>query len=194
LKNLIKYDFWKRIIDILLAVPGFIILCIPILLIGLIIKTTSKGPVIYWSKRVGRNNKSFRMAKLRTMKVETPEIPSYKINNDEKQLIRFGKFLRKTGIDELPQLYNILKGDMSIVGPRPVISDETELITLRTKKEIHKIKPGITGLAQVKGREKLNIQDKIKYDEIYLQSMSFILDIKILFLTNCSLLSENVLK
>jgi O-antigen biosynthesis protein WbqP len=190
--KLFNYQFWKRIIDILFASIGIMIFFIPIALIGMIIKISSKGPIIHWSNRIGINNSRFRMVKLRTLKTDTPVIPSNIINSRGEYFIRFGKILRNSGIDELPQLYNILKGDMSIVGPRPVIVSETDLISYRTEKGINKIKPGLTGLAQINGRDKLSIFNKIKYDETYLEKMNMSLDIKIIFLTNYWLIKENI--
>jgi O-antigen biosynthesis protein WbqP len=132
------------------------------------------------------------MVKLRTMKTDTPLIPAKFLIMPEQYFNCFGKILRNTGIDELPQLYNILKGDMSFVGPRPVISSETELIEMRTEKGINLIKPGLTGLAQIKGRDKLSIHSKIKYDEIYMNNFGFLMDFKIILLTNYWLFYENI--
>lgn len=187
-----KYHFWKRIIDIILAVIGIIILIIPLSVICIIIKITSKGPIIHWADRIGIKDKCFKMAKLRTLKTDTPEISSNLINSENYYFIRFGKILRSTGIDELPQLYNIIKGDMSFVGPRPVITIESDIISERKKRGIDKIRPGLTGLAQINGREKLSVFNKVKYDEIYMQNMNLLLDLKIIFLTNYWLLRENI--
>jgi O-antigen biosynthesis protein WbqP len=128
------------------------------------------------------------------MKISAPIVPSNLINSQEKYFIRFGKLLRNSGIDELPQFYNILKGDMSFVGPRPVIINEYDIITKRNEKGINKLKPGLTGLAQIKGRDKLSVKEKIKYDEIYMQKTNLVLDLKIILLTNYWLFCENILK
>jgi len=162
------------------------------MLIGVIMKCNSIGPILHFSTRAGQNNRRFRMLKLRTMKPDTPEIPSNLISRQERYFIRFGKFLRNTGIDELPQFINILKGDMSFVGPRPVIISETELITERAKRGIERLKPGLTGLAQINGRDRLSVNSKLKYDEIYMKNMSLFLDIKIILLTNFWLFRENI--
>lgn len=134
------------------------------------------------------------MAKLRTMRCDTPVLDSNLFKNPGKNFVRFGKFLRKFGIDELPQLYNIFRGDMSIVGPRPVILKDKELISERAKRGVNTIKPGLTGLAQINGRNELSIERKVYYDEIYLQNVNFLLDVKIIFSTNYYLLSENIFK
>lgn len=190
--SLKKYQFYKRLFDTIFALVGLIVFALPILLLGTIIKITSRGPIIYWSKRVGINNSCFRMAKLRTMKNCTPVLASNHFNKPEEYFILFGKFFREFGFDELPQLYNILKGEMSFVGPRPVVLDDYEIITLRKKKNVNSIKPGLTGLAQINGRNGMTIQTKVKYDEIYMQSMSILLDLKIIFLTNYYMMSENI--
>ena len=191
-KSIYKYELWKRVYDIFFSLLGILIFFIPVLIIGLIIKIKSRESIIYWSKRFGLKNKLFKMAKLRTMKTDTPLIPAKSLIMPEQYFNCFGKILRITGIDELPQLYNILKGDMSFVGPRPVISSETELIEMRTEKGINLIKPGLTGLAQIKGRDKLSIHSKIKYDEIYMNNFGFLMDFKIILLTNYWLFYENI--
>ena len=190
-----KYQIFKRQFDIIFSIIGLIIFAIPILIFGIIIKITSRGPVIHWSERVGLNNTCFFMAKLRTMKIGSPQLSSNHFINPENYFIRFGKFFRDFGIDELPQLYNILKGDMSFVGPRPVVFDDIETITLRNEKKlVNNIKPGLTGLAQINGRSKITIPEKIKYDEIYKEKMCFMLDIIIIIKTNYYLIQENIFK
>jgi O-antigen biosynthesis protein WbqP len=151
--------------------------------ISLIVKLTSKGPVFYWSDRVGINNTIFRMPKFRTMRIETPAIATHLLENPDEYLTPIGIFLRKFSLDELPQLWSVMKGYMSLVGPRPALYNQDDLIALRTEKGIHKIIPGITGWAQINGRDDLPIPIKVGYDEYYLKNRSFSFDIKILFLT-----------
>ncbi|MCU0371860.1 MAG: sugar transferase [Ignavibacteria bacterium] len=152
-------------------------------IICLTLKIASNGPVIHWSKRVGKDNKMFYMAKLRTMRNDAPELASNVFKKTDEYLIFLGKFLRITGIDELPQLYNILRGDMSIVGPRPALFNFDEIISLREDKNINTIKPGLTGLAQICGRNSLSTAQKVILDEYYLLNMNPMLDFKIFFLT-----------
>lgn len=159
------------------------ILCIPMLIIALLIKLTSKGPVLYWSDRVGRNNTIFRMPKFRTMRIDTPPVATHLLQNPDDYLTPIGIFLRKFSLDELPQLWSVMKGYMSLVGPRPALYNQDDLIALRTEKGIHKIIPGITGWAQINGRDDLPIPIKVGYDGYYLKNRSFSFDIEILFLT-----------
>jgi O-antigen biosynthesis protein WbqP len=190
----IKYQFLKRLFDIFFALFGIIIFFLPVLLFGILIKIISRGPVLHWSERLGKNNICFKMVKLRTMENGAPMLSSTHFKESEKYLIKCGKMIRSSGIDELPQLYNILKGDMSFVGPRPVIRDDNEVIQMRIKGSISQIKPGLTGLAQINGRSELTVLDKVYYDEIYAEKMCFLLDLKILIYTNYYLFYENVLK
>jgi len=173
----------KRLFDMILA--GFLLcfLSVPILIAGLIVKLTSEGPVLYWSDRVGIDNRIFRMPKFRTMRVDTPGIATHLIKDSNIYLTPIGSFLRKFSIDELPQLYTVLKGDISFVGPRPALYNQDDLVELRTKKGIHKITPGITGWAQINGRDELPIPVKVDFDEYYLKSRSFLFDLKILLIT-----------
>jgi len=173
----------KRLFDMILA--GFLLcfLSVPILIAGLIVKLTSEGPVLYWSDRVGIDNRIFRMPKFRTMRVDTPVIATHLIKDSSIYLTPIGSFLRKFSIDELPQLYTVLKGDISFVGPRPALYNQDDLVELRTKKGIHKITPGITGWAQINGRDELPIPVKVDFDEYYLKSRSFLFDLKILLIT-----------
>ncbi len=173
----------KRLFDIFLSFLLLLILSIPILIISLLVKITSIGPVFYVSNRIGVQNKIFKMPKFRTMKVDTPPVATHLLKNPDHFLTPIGKFLRKTSLDELPQLFNILKGDMSFVGPRPALYNQDDLIELRTKKGIHKLIPGLTGWAQINGRDELPIPIKVGYDEYYLQHKSFSLDLKIIFKT-----------
>lgn len=184
----------KRIFDILFASIGLLIFILPLLLFGLLIKLSSKGPIIHWSHRVGVRNRVFRMAKLRTMKNGTPVLSSNHFHMPEKYLIRFGKIFREFGFDEIPQLYNILKGEMSFVGPRPLVLDDREIISLRNVKGVNNIRPGLTGLAQINGRNGMAIPEKVKYDELYMKNMCMLLDLKILVLTNYTMLCQNILR
>ena len=189
--NNFKYQRAKRLFDILFACLGLILLSIPFFVLGVILKLTSNGPIIHWSKRTGINNSCFRMAKLRTMKIETPEISEKLLANSYSYCNRIGKFLRKYGIDELPQLYNILIGDMSFVGPRPILFNDEDLIFERNKRGINNIKPGLTGLAQINGRSEISASKKAEYDEYYMKNISLILDLKIICKTNLYLLQGN---
>lgn len=173
----------KRAFDIIMALILLGLLCIPMLIIALIVKLGSRGTVLHWSDRIGIHNKIFRMPKFRTMCLETPAVATHLLENPGAYLTPFGHYLRKFSLDELPQLWSILKGDMSFVGPRPALYNQDDLIALRTAKGIHKIIPGITGWAQVNGRDELPIPQKVEYDEYYLHKRSFLLDLKILYMT-----------
>jgi O-antigen biosynthesis protein WbqP len=173
----------KRLFDITMSVLALFVLGIPMLIAALVIKLTSKGPVLYWSNRVGKNNTIFRMPKFRTMLIETPAVATHLLSDPDRYLTPIGKFLRKTSIDELPQLLSILKGDMSIVGPRPALFNQDDLIALRTAKGVHVLTPGLSGPAQINGRDELPIPVKVEYDEYYLKNRSFLFDIKIIFQT-----------
>jgi len=173
----------KRIFD--LSMAGFLLcfLSVPIFIVGLIVKLTSNGPVLYWSDRVGINNSIFRMPKFRTMRIDTPAVATHLMRNPDSYLTSVGSFLRKFSLDELPQLYSILKGDISFVGPRPALYNQDDLVELRNEKGIHRLIPGITGWAQVNGRDELPIPVKVEFDEYYLKNRSFLLDLKILLMT-----------
>jgi O-antigen biosynthesis protein WbqP len=173
----------KRIFDIAMASVLCGLLCIPMLIIALIVKLNSRGPVLYWSDRVGINNEIFRMPKFRTMRTDTPAVATHLLKNPSAYLTTFGYYLRRLSLDELPQLWSILKGDMSFVGPRPALYNQDDLIELRTLKGVHQIIPGITGWAQVNGRDDLPIPQKVEYDEYYLHNSSFVFDVKILYMT-----------
>ena len=173
----------KRIFDTSLATVFLLIFFPPMLTIAFLVKITSKGSVLYWSDRVGINNSIFRMPKFRTMRVDTPAVATHLMKNPDIYLTPIGSFLRKFSLDELPQLYSILKGDISFVGPRPALYNQEDLIELRTGKGIHKLIPGITGWAQVNGRDELPIPIKVEFDEYYLKNRSFLFDIKILWMT-----------
>jgi O-antigen biosynthesis protein WbqP len=173
----------KRFFDILFSVLLLFVFFIPIIIIAFATKVGSKGPAIYWSDRVGIRNRIFRMPKFRTMRVDTPAVASHILENPDQYLTSPGKILRKLSLDEIPQLWSILKGDMSFVGPRPALFNQDDLIKLRTEKEIHRLIPGVTGWAQVNGRDELPIPVKVQYDEYYLQNRSFAFDMKILCMT-----------
>jgi O-antigen biosynthesis protein WbqP len=173
----------KRFFDVCLSLFALLFLLVPILLVALMVRITSVGPIIYWSDRVGRNNKIFKMPKFRTMRVDTPAVATHLIDNPDQFLTPIGSFLRKSSLDELPQLWSIVHGDMSFVGPRPALFNQDDLITLRTQYGVHKLVPGLTGWAQVNGRDELPIPEKVKLDAEYLQQQSFLTDIKIIFLT-----------
>lgn len=151
--------------------------------LSLLIKLTSKGPVLYWSDRVGINNSIFKMPKFRTMKTETPSVATHMLKNPEHYLTPIGNYLRKSSLDELPQIYNILKGEMSFVGPRPALFNQVDLTTLRTQQNIHILIPGLTGWAQINGRDDLSIPQKVDLDRYYLDNRSFLFDMRILVLT-----------
>lgn len=173
----------KRLFDFTLAVVLLLIFSLPMLLVALVIKMTSKDPVLYWSDRVGINNNIFKMAKFRTMTLQTPAVATHLLTDADKYLTPVGKFLRKTSLDELPQLFNVLKGEMSFVGPRPALFNQNDLVRLRTSKNIHLVIPGLTGWAQINGRDELPIPVKVEFDEYYYKNRSFWLDMKILFIT-----------
>ena len=180
----------KRSFDLLLSLFVGLVFALPILVVGLMVKLTSKGPALYWSDRVGINNSIFRMPKFRTMRVDTPAVATHLMKNPDVYLTPIGSFLRRFSLDELPQLYSVLKGDISFVGPRPALYNQDDLIELRTGKGIHKLIPGITGWAQVNGRDELPIPVKVEFDEYYLKNRSFLFDMKILLMTFFNVLSS----
>jgi O-antigen biosynthesis protein WbqP len=173
----------KRFFDFTAALILLVIMAVPIVLIAILVKITSPGPVIYWSERVGKDNKNFIMPKFRTMRKDSPVIATHLMQNVENYLTSFGSFLRTTSLDELPQFWSVLKGDMSFVGPRPALFNQEDLIALRMKKGVHKLIPGITGWAQINGRDDIPIPVKVEYDEYYLKNQSFFFDLKILWNT-----------
>lgn len=173
----------KRLFDFLLAFIVSLVFLLPIVLVTIFVKLSSKGPAIYWSDRVGRRNKIFRMPKFRTMRVDTPAVATHLLSDPKQFLTPGGSFLRKSSLDELPQLWSILTGDMSFVGPRPALFNQQDLIALRTTHGVDAIVPGLTGWAQVNGRDELPIPDKVKLDVEYLSRQSFFFDMKILVLT-----------
>ncbi len=173
----------KRLLDFTFATFG-IALAFPLtVLLGVLVRITSSGPILYWSDRVGRNNRIFKMPKFRTMQIDTPAVATHLLKDPDQWLTPLGGFLRRTSLDELPQLWSILKGDMSFVGPRPALFNQDDLIALRTKYGVHALTPGLTGWAQVNGRDELSIPDKVKLDVEYMQKRSFWFDLYILWLT-----------
>ena len=173
----------KRLFDIGLALVATLFLLLPIALVALSVRMTSKGPAIYWSDRVGRFNQIFKMPKFRSMRVDTPAVATHLLADPASFLTPIGSFLRKSSLDELPQLWSILVGDMSFVGPRPALFNQDDLIQLRTEVSVHELVPGLTGWAQVNGRDELAIPDKVALDAQYLQRQSLWFDIQILWLT-----------
>ncbi len=173
----------KRFFDLFLASCLLMLLAFPMAIIGLLIKLTSQGPIIHRSDRIGIDNTIFKMAKFRTMKINAPQLATHLLKNPDIFLTKIGNILRKTSIDEFPQLFNIIRGEMSFVGPRPALFNQNDLMGLRTKKGIHKLIPGVTGWAQINGRDELPIPVKVELDEYYLKNRCFALDLRILLLT-----------
>ena len=173
----------KRIFDLLLALLAAFILLLPVLLVALSVRLTSNGPALYWSDRVGRQNKIFKMPKFRSMRVGTPAVATHLLADPKAHLTPIGSFLRKSSLDELPQLWSILAGHMSFVGPRPALFNQHDLIALRTQQGVHALVPGLTGWAQINGRDELPIPDKVKLDVEYLHRQSLAFDVRILWLT-----------
>lgn len=173
----------KRLFDITCSLLALILLSLPMLLVAALVKITSAGPVLYWSSRVGRNNLIFKMPKFRTMRIDTPVVATHLLVDPDQYLTTVGKFLRKSSLDELPQLFSILAEHMSFVGPRPALFNEYVLVELRTQKGIHQLTPGLTGWAQINGRDELPITEKVEYDEYYLLHRSLLFDLRIIVLT-----------
>jgi O-antigen biosynthesis protein WbqP len=173
----------KRIIDFFLALIAGLFFVLPFFAVALAVRFTSAGSILYWSDRIGRDNKIFKMPKFRTMRVDTPAVATHLLLEPEQFLTPVGSFLRKSSLDELPQLWSVLKGDMSLVGPRPALFNQEDLIKLRTEHGVHLLKPGITGWAQVNGRDELPIPDKVKLDVDYMHRQSLLFDLKIIALT-----------
>jgi len=173
----------KRFFDLSIGSIFLVCLSIPMVLTIIAVRLTSKGPSLYWSNRVGKSNKIFKMPKFRSMLIDTPAVATHLLDNPDSYLSPIGDFSRRTSLDELPQLFSVLKGDMSFVGPRPALFNQDDLIALRTEKRVDKLLPGITGWAQVNGRDELSIPDKVALDVEYLNRQSFWFDIKILWMT-----------
>ncbi len=183
----------KRIADLLTAVIALTLLIIPILVVAISVKISSIGPVLYWSNRVGQNNNIFRMPKFRSMKIDTPVVATHLLVDAKNKLTPIGDVLRKTSLDEIPQIWNIIRGDMSFVGPRPALYNQHDLISLRTEHCVHKLLPGLTGWAQINGRDDIGIQEKVSFDVEYMKRQSFSFDLMILWLTFIKVIKhENV--
>ncbi len=180
----------KRLFDLLLALCAAVVLALPVAMVAVAVRLTSAGPALYWSDRVGRRNIIFKMPKFRSMRVGTPAVATHLLADAKSHLTPIGSFLRKSSLDELPQLWSILVGDMSFVGPRPALFNQHDLIAMRTQHGVHELVPGLTGWAQVNGRDELPIPDKVKLDVEYLQRQSLWFDIRILWLTFVKVLSH----
>jgi O-antigen biosynthesis protein WbqP len=173
----------KRLFDVLLALVAAVILLVPMLLIAAAVRLTSRGPALYWSERVGRGNSRFMMPKFRSMRVDTPALPTHLLTDGRAHLTPIGGFLRSSSLDELPQLWSILCGDMSFVGPRPALFNQDDLVALRTEAGVDRLRPGLTGWAQVNGRDELPIAEKVAFEREYLRRRSFLFDLRIVCLT-----------
>ena len=173
----------KRLFDFFLSVFAIVILSIPLLIAATLVRLTSPGPILFWSRRVGCNNQIFQMPKFRSMRIDTPAVATHLLQNPDQWLTPIGSFLRKSSIDELPQLWCILKGEMSFVGPRPALFNQDDLIAMRTERGVHQLLPGLTGWAQVNGRDEVPILKKVDLDFEYLQRKSFLFDLKIFWMT-----------
>jgi O-antigen biosynthesis protein WbqP len=178
----------KRLFDLLLAIALIPIVLVPCLVIVIVIRGTSAGPALYWSQRVGRSNRLFEMAKFRTMRSGTPALATHLLSNPAAYITPVGAFLRRSSLDELPQLWNVLRGDMSFVGPRPALFNQNDLIEMRRRRGIDRLRPGITGLAQIGGRDELPLEEKVALDADYLKRQSLLLDLRIIFLTGLRVL------
>ena len=181
----------KRLLDLLLALVATLLLIVPVVVVAIMVKLTSAGPALYWSDRVGRHNKIFKMPKFRSMQIGTPAVATHLLKDPNAYLTPVGSFLRKSSLDELPQLWSILVGDMSFVGPRPALFNQDDLVAQRTELGVHELVPGLTGWAQVNGRDELPIPEKAKLDAEYLQRQSLLFDIRILWLTFVKVLSRD---
>ena len=181
----------KRFFDLAVALVAAVFLALPIVMTALAVRLTSPGPVLYWSDRVGRHNRIFRMPKFRSMRIDTPAVATHLLQNPEQWLTPIGSFLRKSSLDELPQLWSILRGDMSFVGPRPALFNQDDLIALRTEKGVHELVPGLTGWAQVNGRDELPIPQKVALDAEYLERRTLLFDMKILWMTALKVLARD---
>ena len=181
----------KRAFDLLLASVAALILLVPVLLVAALVRLTSRGPALYWSDRVGRHNTIFRMPKFRSMRIGTPAVATHLLEDPDRYLTPIGSFLRKSSLDELPQLWSILRGDMSFVGPRPALFNQHDLIALRTAQGVHELVPGLTGWAQVNGRDELPIPEKVKLDVEYLRRRSLGFDLRILWMTFVKVLGRD---
>jgi O-antigen biosynthesis protein WbqP len=170
----------KRTVDILGAMAGLILLALPLLAVAVAVRLESPGPALHWSKRVGRRNRIFLMPKFRTMRLGTPDVATHLLNDPDQWITPLGRLLRRTSLDELPQLWSVLKGDMSLVGPRPALFNQADLVALRTDAGVDALRPGLTGWAQINGRDELPIPEKVKLDREYLERMSLAFDLRII--------------
>ena len=184
-------DVLKRIFDFLMSLIAIIILSPVILIVALAVKFTSPGPILFKQRRIGKDNVEFEIYKFRTMRIDTPNVPTHLLENPDQWITPVGKFLRKTSLDELPQLFNILKGEMSIVGPRPALYNQIDLRDMRTAVGVHKLIPGLTGWAQINGRDEIPLSLKVRLDKEYLDRKSFLFDIKIIFMTVLSVIKSD---
>ena len=184
----IAYAFMKRLFDLSLAMVLVPIVLVPCLVIAIVVRATSAGPALYWSQRVGRGNRHFEMAKFRTMRTGTPALATHLMTDPSAHMTPVGAFLRRSSLDELPQLWNVFRGDMSFVGPRPALFNQHDLIAMRSQCGVDRLRPGITGLAQISGRDELPLETKAALDAEYLARQSLLLDLRILFLTGWSVL------
>lgn len=173
----------KRAFDLVMAAGALAVFALPMAVVAIAVRATSRGPALYWSDRVGRDNVLFRMPKFRSMRIETPAVATHLLTDTTVWLTPIGGFLRKSSLDELPQLWSILVGDMSIVGPRPALFNQDDLIALRTEQGVHRLRPGLTGWAQVNGRDELPIPDKVRLDVEYLHNRTFAMDMKTIWMT-----------
>lgn len=181
----------KRLFDLSLAAIAVILCAVPVLVLAVVVKLTSKGPVLYWSTRVGRFNKTFQMPKFRSMRIDTPVVATHLLSDPDRWMTPIGSFLRRTSLDELPQLWNIIKNDMSFVGPRPALFNQDDLIALRSRFGVDRMLPGLTGWAQINGRDANSIPEKVALDLEYMQQQSGVFDLKILFLTVLQVIKRN---
>ena len=173
----------KRGFDILSSLVAIVLFSPILLVLAIIVKCTSPGPILFKQRRIGKDNQEFMIYKFRTMRIDTPNVATHLLKNPEQYITPIGKFMRKTSLDELPQLFNILKGEMSVVGPRPALYNQYDLIEMRTNANVHTVRPGLTGLAQVSGRDELENEQKVYFDQQYVQKQSFFFDLKLIFLT-----------
>jgi O-antigen biosynthesis protein WbqP len=181
----------KRLFDLIVALVAMLFLLLPIIVVTVVVMLTSRGPALYWSDRVGKNNTIFKMPKYRSMNVDTPAVATHLLVDPKSVLTPIGNFLRKSSVDEFPQLWSILKGDMSFVGPRPALFNQDDLIALRTEQGVHTLVPGLTGWAQINGRDELPIPEKVALDVEYLQQQSLWMDVKIIWLTFIKVLKKD---
>ncbi|MFS7490902.1 sugar transferase [Carnobacterium maltaromaticum] len=187
-------NYYKRFVDLVISFFGLVVLFPVFIVLVSVIKIDSSGPVIYKQKRIGKDLEKFNIYKFRTMRIGTPEKATHLLENPAEHITRVGKFLRKSSLDELPQIFNILSGDMSIIGPRPALWNQYDLIQEREKLGVNKIKPGLTGLAQINGRDELEIKKKVNYDKKYMDEISFLVDLKIFYKTFLNVISKAGIK